>query len=234
LPEKIMTDLFSLKNDILQWDVASWSVVLEYWENKVEWSKINLGLELGARNGGLSLWMSLKGVNVICSDLHNPKVFAEQLHKKYKVNHKITYQSIDATDIPYSHHFDIIVLKSVLGGVGRDNRLDLQAKVFHQIHKALRPGGIFLFAENLRASPLHQWARKNFVKWGKEWRYMSISELKELLNPFLLYDIQVAGVMATFGRTERQRQILSKLDKYLLNHICPNAWKYIAYGMAVK
>ena len=51
--------------DIVQWDVSSWSKALLYWENNVDWSRIENGLELGGREGGLSLWLSLKGISMI-------------------------------------------------------------------------------------------------------------------------------------------------------------------------
>ena len=33
----------------------------------------------------------------------------------------IIYQDIDATNIPYENYFDIIVFKSIIGGIGRNN-----------------------------------------------------------------------------------------------------------------
>lgn len=220
--------------DILQWDVNSWALALDYWEKKVEWNKINVALELGARKGGLSLWLALKKKNVVCSDLSDTQQVAQELHKKYDVSKYIVYQDIDATFIPYNHHFDLIVLKSILGGIGRNDRFDNQKKVVEEVYKALKPSGVFLFAENLKASFLHQIMRKKFVKWGSEWRYLSPDEMKNLLNQFSCFEIKTNGVIAAFGRTEKQRNILSYMDKYFLNKICPDNWKYIAYGMAVK
>lgn len=224
----------SIKKDIVRWDVEAWSVALHYWENHVDWKKINAALELGSREGGLSLWLALKGIQVVCSDLENPQSVAEKLHTRYNVKQYIVYQSIDATDIPYTNHFDLIVLKSVLGGIGRNNNHARQQQTMHQIHKALKPGGVFLFAENLKASPIHQWARKNFVRWGKEWKYPSLNDMHGLLSVFSKYELKTTGVLSAFGRSERQRQILSKVDKLLLHHLCPDSWKYIAYGIAVK
>lgn len=73
----------------------------------------------------------------------------------------ITYQDIDATQIPYENEFDIIVFKSIIGGIGRNDNKEIQQLVFNQIYKALKPGGQLLFAENLSASPLHRF----FSKW---------------------------------------------------------------------
>ena len=223
-----------LKKDIIQWDIKSWSKALEYWENNIDWSKIQNGLELGGRQGGLSLWLALKGKQTICSDLHDVKSTAEKLHLKYHVTSFVTYQDIDATNIPYENHFDIIVFKSIIGGIGSNDNYKIQQKVFNQIYKALKPGGKLLFAENLIASPLHQRLRKKFVNWGSTWRYVSIKEIKECLKDFSSYDIQSTGILGTLGRNESQRNFLSNIDSIILNKICPSNWKYIAYGIATK
>lgn len=223
-----------LKKDIIQWDIKSWSKALEYWENTIEWSKIQNGLELGGRQGGLSLWLALKGKQTICSDLHDVKSTAEKLHLKYHVTSLVAYQDIDATNIPYENYFDIIVFKSIIGGIGSNDNYKIQQKVFNQIYKALKPGGKLLFAENLIASPLHQRLRKKFVNWGSTWRYVSIKEIKECLKDFSSHDIKSTGILGTLGRNESQRNFLSTIDAVLLNKICPANWKYIAYGIATK
>jgi|SRR5690554_520209 len=224
----------NLTEDILQWDVSSWSKALVYWDNNIDWNAAQNGLELGGREGGLSLWMALKGKQVVCSDLENVKSTAEPLHSKYKVTNLITYQDIDATDIPFENHFDIIAFKSIIGGIGRNNNPEIQQKVFKEIYKALKPGGKLLFAENLIASKFHQQLRKKFVRWGSEWRYVSLEEMTEFLREFSSFEIKTTGVAATFGRSESQRNALSKFDKLILNNIAPAKWKYISYGIAEK
>lgn len=218
----------------LQWDVNSWAKALEFWEKQIQFSEVSTSLELGGREGGLSLWIALNGTSVICSDLSNTEKTASVLHQKFNVAHLINYQDIDASIIPYENYFDLIVFKSIIGGIGRNNNIELQQQVFKQIHKALKPGGKLLFAENLIASPLHQAFRKRFVKWGDSWRYVSITELKSFLKDFSSYQINANGVVATFGRSELQRKVLSILDHLIFNRLFPNQWKYIGYGVAIK
>ncbi|MFN5843088.1 MAG: SAM-dependent methyltransferase, partial [Bacteroidota bacterium] len=219
---------------IIQWDVKSWSKALSYWDSKVEWNKIQHSLELGGREGGLSLWLALKGKSVVCSDLKDVQKTAEQLHKRHQVSTWITYQDIDATNIPYEEYFDLIVFKSIIGGIGRNDNYKNQHKVFKEIYKALKPGGKLLFAENLAASAVHRRLRKRFVQWGSSWRYVSLDEMKEFLSDFSYYDSKATGLLGTFGRTERQRNVLSAVDDLVLNKICPDRWKYICYGIAEK
>jgi SAM-dependent methyltransferase len=184
----------------------------------------------------LLLWLALKGKRVICSDLTSAEEQAIILHKKYNVTDKVKYENIDATNIPYENQFDIIIFKSILGGIGWNKNMELQQKVINEIYKALKPRGKLLFAENLRASPLHQIFRTCFVKWGRSWRYVSIGELEHFFSTssFKRYEINSTGVLAAFGRTEWQRHLFSLADKGFMNYIFPKHWKYIAYGIAEK
>jgi SAM-dependent methyltransferase len=224
----------NLVKDIIQWDVVSWSKILKYWDKNIDWKNVYACLELGGRKGGLSLWLALKGEKTICSDVSNTKENAEILHSQYNVNALIAYQDIDATDIPYENYFDIVAFKSIIGGIGRNNNIEAQQKVFSEIYKSLKPGGKLLFAENLVGSSLHQLLRKKFIPWGKSWRYVSVPELGRFLFQFKSYNYETSGVLAAFGRKEWQRNIFARFDQLLFNHICPEQWKYIVYGIAEK
>lgn len=224
----------TLKKEIIQWDVKSWSKALDYWEKKIDWKTVNNALELGGHQGGLSLWLALKGKEVVCSDLQDVQKNAEGLHRKHHYSGKIIYQNIDASSIPYENHFDIIVFKSILGGIGRNDNYALQKKVIQEIYKALKPGGKLLFAENLQASKLHQAMRKKFINWGDSWRYLKKSEIHDLLQNFRHVDIKYTGMMGAFGRSEKQRSLLSISDQFFFNWLSPDSWKYIAYGIAEK
>jgi len=129
-------------SDIIEWDVVNWSSALQFWEKN---SNCNLShslvLEIGAGNGGLSLWLASKGCKVICSDLNDPIQKAYELHKKYQVLNRIEYQVLDATNIPYREKFDVIIFKSILGGIGRDGQYELQLKAIFEMYKALKKGG---------------------------------------------------------------------------------------------
>ncbi|GHV58162.1 hypothetical protein AGMMS49579_25160 [Spirochaetia bacterium] len=156
------------------------------------------------------------------------------MHKKYKIHELITYQDIDATNIPYENYFDIIVFKSIIGGIGRNNNIAIQKKTFNEIYKALKPGGKLLFAENLAGSSFHQFLRRKFVKWGKSWRYISLNEYKTFFSSYKNYEVKATGMIALFGRSEWQRNALAIIDRLILNHICPDNWKYISFGIAEK
>jgi SAM-dependent methyltransferase len=156
-----------------------------------------------------------------------------QLHASYNVAEAIHYAQVDAVEIPYRQQFDLIVLKSVLGGVRMlPNKQTLQ-RVVDGIYQALRPGGQFLFAENTNASLLHQYFRGKLGR-HQSWRYVSVDEIREFLREYSSFELRTAGVAATFGRTEGQRTVLSNLDSLVLERICPPSWRYLAYGVATK
>ncbi len=231
-----MTDDFDerLVADVIQWDVRNWSVALRFWERNVDWQSVHECLELGGRDGGLSLWLGLKGKHVVCSDVEDNRMRAQQHHLKHGLSSNVEYAVVDALNIPYENRFDLIAFKSVLGGVGRDGRKDRQQQAVDQIHKALKPGGKLLFIENLTASPLHGFVRRRFIRWGSSWRYVALAEMREFLGDFTRLELGTAGVLGAFGRSERQRDLLARLDQAVFNRVTPGRWQYLVYGIATK
>lgn len=222
------------REDIVQWDVRTWSRALDFWEKEVNWSGIDSALELGGREGGLSLWLANKGIETVCSDYEKTEETATPLHQKHGVGEKISYLDIDATNIPFENKFDLIVFKSIVGGIGRGNNKEIQRKVFQEIYKALKPGGVLLFAENLTSTQLHQKLRERHNNWGDYWRYLTLNEIAEFLQPFSRVNIRSTGVLATLGRNEKQKTLLSYVDSIALNKLTPKNWHYLGYGIAVK
>lgn len=219
--------------DIIEWDIVNWSKAIPFWEKhgNLNGKKLKC-LELGGRKGGLSLWLALKGHEVICSDYELPKDTAKPLHEKYKLN-SIEYKSINATDIPYKNEFDVIVFKSILGSVAKMGQNELKAKAIDQIYEALIPGGKLIFAENLEASLFHQFFRNNFTKWGKNWNYLKYSEIEPLMGNFKQVNFSFVGFWGAFGRNEKQRKFLGKIDNWF-EKLIPNKKHYIVIGVAEK
>lgn len=220
--------------DCVDWDIENWSKALRFWEHRINLETGNLNcLELGGNKGGLSLWLAEKGNQVICSDLKTP-VNAKSLHQKYSFKDNIRYEAIDATNIPYENTFDVIVFKSILGGISRNGNTELRYKTIDEIYKALKPGGVLLFAENLKGSRLHNFFRKRMTAWGGYWNYVSLDELDTLFKKFSHLEYSTAGFLGTFGRTEMQRQFLGKIDTVILDSVLGERMKYIMYGVVRK
>jgi SAM-dependent methyltransferase len=184
----------ALLQDILQWDVATWKQAIYYWDTilaqhgilaKQNDATALKAIDLGARDGGLSLWLAQKGIDVICSDFGGPTTAARALHEHYNVAARVEYRDINATAIDCATaSFDIVVFKSILGGIGTHHNLAAIEQAVVEIQRILKPGGLMLFADNILGSPFHQFARRHFVPWGKDWHYLPLAELDHLLSGF--------------------------------------------------
>lgn len=221
--------------DIIEWDIYNWSRALSFWESfELNISEGKTVLEIGSRNGGLSLYGALRGANVICSDLDGPSSEAKKKHLSYKLNDKVSYKKINGLNINYSSHFDAILFKSVLGGIGRNNNIKNQKKAIKQMHAALKLGGQLLFAENLSSSKVHQLIRNKIVPWSKSWRYVTKDEVADFLKDFNSIHLKTFGIFGTFGRNEYQKNMLGILDKHIFEKMIPEQMNYIIAGVAIK
>ncbi len=219
--------------DILGWDAVNWSACLDIWGPHVSAGPVDC-LEIGCGPGGVSLWLASKGHRVVCSDLANPAEAVRDLHRRYGVDGKIAYEAVDCTDMPYVERFDVVVLKSVLGGVWAHCGRDGVERAVQGIHRALRPGGMLLFAENLRATALHMFCRRRLLRRTRDsWVYPTVSELEKALARFSTLHYQLTGFLGAFGRDEWQRSILGRVDR-LVVPLVPRRWRYIMAGVAVK
>ena len=218
--------------DYIEWDVPNWAQALDFWRAHTthDLSRSSV-LEIGCGGGGLSLWFAQQGARVTCSDIHGPQEKARLKHAASGVEGLIEYATVDATAIPYRDEYDLVVFKSMLGGIPTK---EAQAVAIGEMHKALKPGGELLFAENLTASAMHQYLRRRYVRWGREWRYVTVAEMLEFLAPFAQVSTRTLGFAGTFGRSEKQRHALGFCDRFLFNRLTPSRWRYILLGIARK
>jgi SAM-dependent methyltransferase len=223
-----------LMKDIVKWDVMNWSNAISFWDEKIKSLPHERNcLELGGHEGGLSLWLAMKGNVVVCSDIELPEEKARALHNKYNCSEFISYEKIDATNLPKDRKFDIVIFKSIMGGVSANGEDHLKQKMIDEIYESLADDGVLLFAENLEASGLHKWFRKKFINWGNRWNYLKYNEIEKLLSKFKDVEFETVGFFGTFGRSEWQRKILSRID-VLVSFMIPKNKKYIVYGIAKK
>ncbi|HEV7178241.1 MAG TPA: class I SAM-dependent methyltransferase [Candidatus Baltobacteraceae bacterium] len=228
-------DVHDMLTDVVQWDVANWSAALDYWAAHAPLHGTSLdALEIGANSGGLSLWLARAGHRVVCSDLERTREHAAPLIERHGMLDRVVFEDIDATAIPYENHFDIIVFKSVLGGVGHDGAIERQRAAISSMHAALKPGGMLLFAENLTGSAMHRFLRSRYVRWGDRWRYVTIDEMRDFLKPFRNVAFETAGFFGTLGRSESQRRVLAAIDRAGVTTLVPPSWRYLVFGVAVK
>jgi ubiquinone/menaquinone biosynthesis C-methylase UbiE len=219
--------------DIIQWDIKTWSKALPFWEKNFAIKKDMRALAIGERGGGISLWLALKGVNIKCTDYNDFPEETSQLHKRYKVNEKISYEKdVEVTNLSLypENSFDIVVFKSVLGALSKKEK---QQKAFDEMRRVLKPGGAILFAENSKGSKLHASLRKKFTKWSSYWRYLDYKKDQDLFIGFSSVKLTTNGFSATFGRSEKQRKVLAKFDS-VIQPILPPSFNYVIFGVLTK
>jgi ubiquinone/menaquinone biosynthesis C-methylase UbiE len=227
-----------INENIVEWDVNTWKRAFKYWSKIANEKKIHekLGLEIGARHGGTTLFFVKEfDVTMYCSDYGFPTELAIQLHQEPSISKKITYYDVDATQIPFEDNmFDFVIFKSVLGTIGSFEDVSRINEAMSEIHRILKPNGILFFAENLRASSMHNFARTKFVEWGSRWYYVPFSEMKELLRIYSTYEIKTTGFLSAFvpEKFKAIKKIISKFDTLL--EWLPNNWHYVSFGHAIK
>jgi SAM-dependent methyltransferase len=222
-------------NDSIYWDVFNWSKSLSFWENNLNMNTNKIkALELGcSENGGLSLWLASKGCEVNCSGYEQISRKTIEIHNTYTLPGSIKYNQIDALSIPYKEFYDIICFKSMLGGIVRCRSLEVARKVISEIHKALKPGGTLLFAENLSGTMIHRFLRTKYGALKNNWRYFEIEELKDLFSDYSSFNYTTFGFLGCFGRTEKQKKIFGKIDSILFDTL-NEKFHYIIACIAIK
>jgi hypothetical protein len=225
-----------LLSDIFGWDVVTWSPSLEHWQRHatVDFTRSN-ALEIGAgQSGGVSLWLALQGCDVTCSTFGEVPPRVRALHGRYGVAHRVRYTSLDVLELCEQNTYDVIAFKSVLGGIGANDRADLQARAIARIHAALKPGGNLLFAENLAATRVHATLRRRFGAGKDGWRYLTMREMLQLMRPFASVHYRTAGFLGAWGSSEIQLRTSGALDGFLCRWLVPASWQYVVMGVAIK
>lgn len=220
-----------LTREIIQWDVRTWRRALPSWQRSIDAHKPQRALAIGERDGGLSLWLALQGIDVLCTDRRDLPAGTRALHQRHGVSDRIAYDQQDATAIALPDaSFDVVVFKSVIGALRTKER---QSQALREMHRVLKHGGVLLFAENMAGTLLHAWLRKRFVTWDSYWRYLRLPEDRDLFTPFARVDLHTTGLLANFGRSEEQRDLLARLDA-LLCPATPRSWHYVLFGACTK
>lgn len=227
--------------DVIQWDVLNWSRMLDVIHEAAE--QLNpsgrRALCIGERHGGVSLQLAREGFEVVCSSYGGPTQRARELHQQYGVADRIEYQDVNVFEIPYGEgEFDLVAAKSVIGGLKLDQSkpetrsLENQRLAVGEIRRVLKPGGLYVGAENLKGTLVHRLTR-NIVHRGKVgWRHLAINEIDWLFSefssltqfPYALFPAGGSGLLSTAcGLLNRS-----------FHRILPNSWCYISYVVAQK
>jgi SAM-dependent methyltransferase len=233
----------SLLDDIIGWDVRNWSGCLFYWQPWLD--KLNVKtariLVLGERNGGISLWFAKLGFDVLCTDYPLPSEQVQSLHKRWEVQDRIKYARADVFNLAYPDDwFDVVSCKSVIGGIALDyndnatRTLENQKLAVMEIRRVLKPGGIFLGAENLTGTGVHMWMRTIRTKGNLGWRYLKISEIQWMFDGYSECQQKAHGFLGTHWFRGRGWNAPCALADGCFSKILPAHWLYISFIRARK
>lgn len=228
-------------HDVIEWDVINWSRMIDVIHAAAQ--QLNprgrRALCIGERHGGVSLQLAREGFEVVCSSYGGPTQRARELHQRYGVADSIEYQDVNVFEIPYGEaEFDLVAAKSVIGGLKLDyskpetRSLENQRLAVSEIRRVLKPGGLYVGAENLKGTVIHRMTR-NIVRRGKVgWRHLAIDEIDWLFAefssteqvPYAVLPARSSGMLgAMCGRFNRS-----------LHGFIPKSWCYISYVVAQK
>jgi SAM-dependent methyltransferase len=230
-------------DEVLHWDVDNWRGCLEFWEPWLRGfdCKSTRVLVIGDNRGGLSLWFAWKGFQVICTDYEMPDARAAALLRQWNLSNHVTFAQADifALEFPTAS-IDIVACKSVVGGLKKEHRrastrtLENQKMAVNEVWRVLRPGGVFLGAENMTGTRLHQ-----LIRWIRHrgylgWRYLSLQEMTWLFDKYGSFEQKAYGILGAYGPNWRwMRKLLLGFNRSL-SHLLPKSWCYISYIRARK
>ncbi len=217
----------ALINDIIGWDIGIWNKSLEFFEQNIDFSKINNALELGAghQSGGYSLYLAQKGINTICSSQFRVNEKIKKTHQKYELSNFIEYEQIDISNIPYTNYFDIVSFKSVLGGI-KLSKKPLEES-FVQITKCLKEDGLLIFSENISSTYLHKILRKRYTSNKHGWHYYNYEELIRCCNLYFCEVNYTTNGFITNLFPERFREMISFFDNHFFCKVIPKNYHYL-------
>lgn len=220
-----------LLQDVIRWDIPNWCKALPFWEKNAELKPGMKALGIGEREGGLSLWLALKGLNVTCTEYTEFPNETFELHKKYNIQHLVTYQREDATALSFPNEsFDVVVLKSVLGALVTKERQQL---AIDEIYRVLKPDGVILFAENTAATHFHRIIRKKFARWAEYWRYFSLKN-----NDIALFSKFETKAISTTGfwgfMAKGKLTAIMQFCEIISSPFIPSNWHYIFFAIFKK
>ena len=224
-----------LLRDIVEWDVSTWRKAIFCWDRRIDGlpggAAGRRALEIGARGGGVTMYLARKGFDCVCSDRGETFADAKRLHAEYGVSDRVAYADADAAALPFEDAgFDVVAFKSVLGSVGKNRQDEKIDAAMAEALRVLKPGGMLLFAENLKATRVHLYLRRRLNRWGSAWNYLSLERMRALLAPLEELELHTYGFWGCFWKDHP----LTRAADALCCRRNPSRRHYMCYGAGTK
>jgi hypothetical protein len=172
----------ALIEDCCGWNKKTWADAIEFAISALpDDLRSKTILEIGASDRStVAPIFAARGARVYCSYYSKPPGLIENAHLKYiRTKYHLTAMipTFEASIAEITGRFDVIIMKSVLGGIFRNDDYDA---IGGMIHKLLRDNvsddGFILTVDNGYIGPFHQLRRYRGTG-GKSWSYLARDRL---------------------------------------------------------
>ena len=213
------------------WNYKSWSHAFRVCNFQLP-NRLDRILEIGAsRHSMVSLIFDGLASEIVISyytdeQREGVEQYLASVRQRYHLKSKYVLEQIDATSVEGS--FDVVIMKSVLGGLFRQNSStisDVPDFIGSLISRTVKPEGLLISIDNGKSileSTLSRFgARKN------QWRFFRKSELNRAIRQ------SEFGVISSFSFETRLGYIGYMLDNYVIYSLDLILFKFWRYNPTV-
>ena len=213
------------------WNYKSWSHAFKVSNFQLP-NRLDRILELGAsRHSIVSLIFDGLASEIVISyytdeQREGVEQYLASVRQRYHLKSKYVLEQIDATSVEGS--FDVVIMKSVLGGLFRQNsstNSDVTDFIGSLISRTVKPEGLLISIDNGKSileSTLSRFgARKN------QWRFFRKSELNRAIRQ------SEFGVISSFSFETRLGYVGYILDNYVIYPLDIMLFKFWRYNPTV-
>ena len=210
------------------WNFGIWSRAIRYWGECLSGSDFSnmKVLEIGAnKRSAVSLVFADKGADCTLGYYPLPKDSPEHFLKNMdlELDGTVNVIPLNIFEMPFNEEFDIVCMKSVLGGISKLNDCDNWSKGIDAAWEAVKPGGYLALAENVRGTFMHDYMRKNYRKNSKPWNYFSPNKYINKVQSLGKYKWKTFGFLSfTDLGIKRLGTWLYAIDCILFEWFIPN------------
>lgn len=225
------TNIRALIEDCCGWNKKTWADAVEFaisvLPDDLQGKKV---IEIGVSDRStVAPILAARGATVFCSYYQKPSGFIENGHLKY-IREKYGLGEIPTFETGIDElvgRYDVIIMKSVLGGIFRNNDYDgIGATIRRLMRNNVSAGGVILTVDNGYIGPFHRLRRYRGTG-GNSWTYLDRNRLAAALAGLDVMMkgfgyLNVASASLQFGGDyEFLNTLLYSVDKAIVSLLDP-------------